>query len=214
MDRWKIWKKRKNPKKGEKKFRLWSNKFNRKGFRNRKTAVRFKKSIKNGVTRLGNPSLGAAGFKIYSRASWGARPASVVRRYRWPSGISPTVHHTAGDFSGRTRKAEQQHMRFLQSFHMDSRNWSDIGYNFVIFPSGRVYEGRGKNVIGAHAPSRNTTPGIAFVGDYSTRSPSKASVSSYKRLVARLDAKGKGVPHRSVYSTSCPGNGVMKALDL
>lgn len=51
---------------------------------------------------------------------------------------------------------------------MDDRQWFDIGYNFVIGEDGNVYEGRGWDYVGAHAPGYNTQSiGICVIGDFS-----------------------------------------------
>ena len=38
-------------------------------------------------------------------------------------------------------------VRFIQNLHMDKNDWDDIGYSFLIGVDGRVYEGRGWNVL-------------------------------------------------------------------
>ena len=44
---------------------------------------------------------------------------------------------------------------YLQNFHMDTRGWWDIGYNFLIGEDGRAYVGRGWDTLGAHAKGFN-----------------------------------------------------------
>lgn len=59
-------------------------------------------------------------------------------------------------------------MRSYQNLHMDDRGWWDIGYSFLIGEDGNVYEGRGWNYVGAHAPGYNTQSiGICVLGDFS-----------------------------------------------
>lgn len=51
---------------------------------------------------------------------------------------------------------------------MDQRGWDDIGYSFLIGEDGRVYEGRGWDRVGAHAPQYNhVSIGVCFLGDFS-----------------------------------------------
>lgn len=50
---------------------------------------------------------------------------------------------------------------------MNTNKWSDIGYNFVVGEDGNVYEGRGWDKIGAHAPSYNSKSiGICMIGNF------------------------------------------------
>lgn len=38
----------------------------------------------------------------------------------------------------------------MQTYHMESKNWDDIAYNFIVGGDGAVYEGRGWEKQGAH----------------------------------------------------------------
>lgn len=44
-------------------------------------------------------------------------------------------------------------VRLIQTFHIESKNFSDIGYNFLVGGDGSAYEGRGWNKQGAHTKS-------------------------------------------------------------
>jgi N-acetylmuramoyl-L-alanine amidase len=98
---------------------------------------------------------------------------------------------------------------------MDSRKWNDIAYNFLIAPSGRVYEGRGKEVEGAHTQGHNNDCGIAFLGDYTTTKLTKAQITAYKLLRRKLGISGgPAIAHSKTSSTSCPGAMTKKQLGL
>ncbi|XP_075990725.1 peptidoglycan recognition protein 1-like isoform X2 [Anticarsia gemmatalis] len=57
-------------------------------------------------------------------------------------------------------------MRNLHENHLAEHKY-DLPYNFVIGNEGRVYEGRGWNVVGAHTLGYNRcSMGLAFIGDY------------------------------------------------
>lgn len=58
-------------------------------------------------------------------------------------------------------------MRSMQRFHQNERGWDDIGYSFAIGGDGKVYEGRGFDRVGAHAPSYNDKSiGIVLIGNW------------------------------------------------
>jgi N-acetylmuramoyl-L-alanine amidase len=62
-------------------------------------------------------------------------------------------------------------VRSYQDYHMDSKGWNDIGYNFLVGEDGNVYEGRGWETVGAHAPTYNTKSiGICIIGDFTGNS--------------------------------------------
>jgi hypothetical protein len=79
------------------------------------------------------------------------------------------------------------------SYHVNVRQWSDIGYNFLVDKYGTIYEGRGggieAGVIGAHTGGFNSySTGIAFLGDHTASAPTDAAQAALRRLAAwKLD---------------------------
>lgn len=72
----------------------------------------------------------------------------------------------------------------IQSIHVDSRKWDDIGYNFLIGNDGYVYEGRGWNLQGAHTKGfNNKSLGISFIGSFSDHLPAKAALDALDKLL-------------------------------
>ena len=58
-------------------------------------------------------------------------------------------------------------------------DWSDIGYNFLIGGDGRVYEGRGWGVQGAHTYGYNSIAvGICYIGDFTSVMPTPAQLQA------------------------------------
>lgn len=41
-------------------------------------------------------------------------------------------------------------VRLIQDFHIRSREYSDIAYNYLVGGDGQAYEGRGWNYVGSH----------------------------------------------------------------
>jgi hypothetical protein len=130
---------------------------------------------------------------IISRARWGADES--VRRSS-PS-YSRTVkaafvHHTvqANSYSPLESAAL---IRADYVYHVRSRGWNDIGYNFVVERYGRVFEGRyggvTRPVLGAHAGGFNTNiTGVALLGTFTTSRPPGGMLAGLQRLLAwKLD---------------------------
>ena len=156
---------------------------------------------------------------IVPRNRWHARTPRSVTMVNWTSTTPTRVHHTVTlKPKGRgiaLRKAEREAMREIQKYHMDSRKYADIAYNFIIMPSGRVYEGRGKAVEGAHTLGHNEDCGIAFVGNYEKDKLTWLQVRAYNRLRRKMGIRrGKAYPHKATYNTSCPGVNVITRLGL
>ena len=102
------------------------------------------------------------------------------------------VHHTAGS-NTYTRAEADDVIRGIYSYHVLSRGFCDIAYNFLIDRFGRTYEGRfggmAKPVIGGHAMGFNTgSTGIAAMGDFTSKKAPFKMVKAYRKLLAwRLD---------------------------
>lgn len=145
---------------------------------------------------------------IVTRAGWGARaPKSAPSKTTWSRRTGFAIHHSAGPTN--------QTVRQIQNFQMDTNGWSDIGYNFLVDQSGKVYEGRsgGWLAIGAHAGGQNTAwIGVCWIGHSGNVTPTSAALAAIRWLYdeanqlagRRLDVRGHGqVPGQA---TKCPGS--------
>jgi hypothetical protein len=137
---------------------------------------------------------------VVTRGQWGADESmkgndpqefAAIRRL--------ALHHTAGA-EGDDPAAT---IRAIYAYHTKSNGWNDIGYNFLVDSSGRIYEGRfardyasgeiptgedteNRGVIGAHVANNNTgTVGVALLGNFSGDSrPTANAVSAAERVFA------------------------------
>lgn len=109
------------------------------------------------------------------------------------------VHHTAGS---NTNSDPAATMRAIYSYHVSSRGWCDIGYNFVIARDGTIFEGRwardykpwethdsenedGKSVVGAHVESFNSgSVGVSLMGNYQKATLPAAARGSLVKMLA------------------------------
>ncbi|MBW3662024.1 MAG: cell wall-binding repeat-containing protein [Actinobacteria bacterium] len=131
--------------------------------------------------------------EILSRASWGANEdiRKYVPLYAGDARFA-VVHHTAGSNSYSREEADDV-VRAIYSYHVESRGWDDIAYNFLIDRYGTIYEGRSggitEAVIGAHAAGWNEGSfGVAVMGDFTSTEPTQASLDALDRLLAwKLD---------------------------
>lgn len=154
--------------------------------------------------------------QIISRRTWRAKPAKNRVPAVWRRGITLWVHHSESPAPSpkATVEVESEVMRGIQAFHMGpSRGWSDIGYHYCIMPSGRIYEGRGPEVVGAHCPGHNAEPSVCMIGSYDDVLPTNDALRSLNDMKDHLDA-GDLRGHRDGYSTSCPGNALYKRIKL
>jgi peptidoglycan recognition protein len=158
---------------------------------------------------------------IVSRSTWGGPIHAPGAAYGQPM-VAVTVHHTLSPALPITASEAQERAAVLgiHRDHVNRQRWAGIGYNFVIFQSGRVYEGRGWGRIGAHAGSAagNRTLGVVFAINGETTTPSPAALRSLATLRdagVRLGHLTRGHAtklHSDWKATICPGRRVVEAL--
>lgn len=171
---------------------------------------------------------------LISRADWldpSIELQSARRDQLWKSEYDTikkiVVHHTAttvrdvnGD--GIVNDADyREAVRGIYSYHTYSQKWGDIGYNYIIDPLGKIWEGRygGDGVIAGHTyRSKQCTKfsssnislndgsvGIALLGTFSSDTPSFQARDSLVSLISQtawsfgIDPSGSGFFIDGVY---------------
>lgn len=159
----------------------------------------------------------AADGLVVTRSQWGARSRNCGPSHS-PNRL--TIHHTVSPNDDSMTMAAR--LRQIQAYHIDVRKYCDIGYHFLIGQDGLIYQGRPERTVGAHALGANTNNvGISFVGDFSSREPSRAQLEAAARIMRALSTEYgitlnrtnvKG--HRQVgqTSTECPGQRLYNRL--
>ncbi|NYE37456.1 hypothetical protein F4692_002589 [Nocardioides cavernae] len=173
---------------------------------------------------------------IFSRAQWGAdesiRNKSALSYGTISGGF---VHHTvnANDYSEAQVPAI---IRSIYAYHVKSRGWSDIGYNFLVDRFGRIWEGRyggiDKPVVGAHTLNYNQYSfAMSAIGNFDVVQPPDVMLRAYGQLFAwKLSLHGVNPAstaqkigsktfqaingHRDAGSTACPGKYLYAQLPL
>ncbi|KAL5017092.1 hypothetical protein ScPMuIL_006681 [Solemya velum] len=167
------------------------------------------------------PIISYTGFcenvKIISRDSWGARRPKDTEEMHLPVNYT-FIHHTKTGNCSNTNKCMGQ-LKNIQDFHMYTRNWSDIAYNFLIGGDGQVYEGRGWSRTGAHTLKYNRRSiAISFIGDFMSYSPVSSALTASEKLIEcakkhRVLTTGYALyGHRDVGATTCPGDTLYKLI--
>ncbi|MFN0102674.1 MAG: peptidoglycan recognition family protein [Bryobacteraceae bacterium] len=133
--------------------------------------------------------------EIQGRAQWCPAPF-VCPKGASPSTTTPThliVHHTA---SANTASDWPAVLRFFWELHVKGNGWADIGYNFLIDPTG--------------------TSRISVIGTYTDQPPSQSAVNKLVELLTRqarryaLDpiaqtVQAASLSPRATGRTECPG---------
>jgi N-acetylmuramoyl-L-alanine amidase-like protein len=136
---------------------------------------------------------------VIRRSQWGCDESLMT----WAPEFYPVqkliCHHTATHNADPDPAAT---VRSIYYYHAVTQNWGDIGYNFLIDESGRIYEGRysrvyaagesptgedatGKGVTAAHAYQYNSgTVGLALLGTLTSRDTTAAGRAAIEKMLA------------------------------
>ena len=119
-------------------------------------------------------------------------------------------HHAADASVGLTKRREREYMRGLYDFHVGVRGWSDIAYNYVIMPSGRIYRGRAANRVPAAQDNHNIgTRAALFPGNNPILQVLQRRAARWLIKQLRDEQNFTKVGgHRDVVATECPGDRV------
>lgn len=116
---------------------------------------------------------------------------------------------------------ERVAMRQVEHYHTEGeQEWDDLGYQFVVFDSGRPYEGRGWSHSGAHTVGENQTSfAIAFAINGNEREPTEEAWATARSLVREGIGYGyitrdyEIAGHRDYAQKDCPGHEVYPLLE-
>lgn len=147
---------------------------------------------------------------IVTRKQWGANES-----IRGPLAQSSTVkamvvHHTV-NVNSYSRAQAPALVRGIYTYHVQGRNWSDVGYHFLVDRFGTIYEGRYGSLtrvpLGAHTGGFNTdTMGVAAIGNFVDTRPPAAMVDSIAAVIAWKLGTYDRDPHGTARATAGSGS--------
>lgn len=150
---------------------------------------------------------------------------TITPRHAWGGPTEPIGHATAGAKplviihhsyrpnreAGVSIQRERDDVLGMHRYHAE-QDWGGISYQFLVFQSGHVYEGRGWGRVGAHTIGRNSSSvGICFVIDGEKCQPSDAALHAAEELIGdgirrgHIAAEHRRAPHDEFKNKVCPG---------
>jgi hypothetical protein len=149
---------------------------------------------------------------IVTRAEWDAVPPRDTTPLVGSQGVA--VHWEGPRMGWPWPHSEcAAKVRSIQRFHMVTRGWLDVAYNFLVCGHGYRFEGRGWGVRSAangtnegnawgHAVCYLAGDGDAFTAE--ARTAIAAVAAGHRRLYGQVTLR----PHSSFRATACPGDAI------
>lgn len=159
--------------------------------------------------------------RLIARDEWGARPPK--RRDTATLSKGQQIHWSAVPGAKDPHTECFKQMRGMQNYHMDTKGWLDIAYNFVVCKHGYIFEGRGFGVRnGAGGSSEANTNYLAICSIAGAGDPiGNNYILAIRDIVSEHDGADVQKPHSFFSATACPGpdlkalaeSGGLKRLD-
>ncbi|XP_057580552.1 peptidoglycan recognition protein 3-like isoform X2 [Hippopotamus amphibius kiboko] len=153
---------------------------------------------------------------IITRSAWKARQTHC-RAMKLPAKYVIIIH-TVGATCNISMDC-QIRIRDIQSYHMDTQDFCDIAYHFLVGQDGGVYEGVGWHIEGSHTYGYNDIAlGIAFIGNFVEKPPNAAALEAAQNLIQCSVAKGHLAPnyllvgHSDVSNVLSPGRALYNII--
>lgn len=122
------------------------------------------------------------------------------------------IHHTEAPDQCHTQNECITAVKGIQNFHIDTRKWADIGYNFLLGGDERIYEGRGWHEVGAHTRGMNDkSVAISLIGNFEKVDPPQVMLDLAQKWIecgiemGIIDKDYELHGHRDQNCTTCPG---------
>lgn len=150
-----------------------------------------------------------------SRTAWGARGPRASSALRYSAGFG--VHWNGPPVRIASHDECDDFVRGVQRFHMDTRGWYDIAYNFLICPHGDVFVGRGWDTRSAANGTNVANSGyhavMVMVGQGESVTDAQQTglvklVDAHRQRYGTVTVK----PHSAFKSTACPGDELRRLI--
>jgi hypothetical protein len=152
---------------------------------------------------------------IIEKSKWGGREArNNTEPLPHPAQfviIAHTVTPMCYDFPACSKRVQS-----IQNYHIGSKNYADIGYNFVVGGDGNVYVGRGWDL--KNVQNIDSSISISFIGDFTRDYLTPSMINVTKKLLEdgveknKLARDYKLVCHSQTQRTISPGPHVCQVV--
>ncbi|CAG9864804.1 unnamed protein product [Phyllotreta striolata] len=160
----------------------------------------------------------AVRYTVIWRENWDARWPKKTQNLDENPPPFVVIHHSETPECNSTFACKKR-VKNIQEYHMDTKGWDDIGYNFLIGGDGFVYEGRSWRIRGAHLPKYNgRSIGICMIGSFQNVTPPNLQMDALKNFIQAgvehnlISLNYELIGHRQGKATDCPGDALFNLI--
>lgn len=143
------------------------------------------------ATALSTSTAAVSQPAIITRSSWAASAGGTCNSPVYgTTALGAVIHHTAGN-NNYTRSQSADIVRATQKYHVEGRDWCDIGCNFLADKYGQIFAGRKggitKSVRAAHSGNdavNQESMGVSLMGTFTSVEPSAAMKTAVTNLLS------------------------------
>lgn len=158
---------------------------------------------------------------VMPRASWTRHGIAKPNECFGMNGVTRiTVHHDGmAPVALRGQSDAARRIESIRSSHVNARGFADIGYHYVIDPTGRVWEGRPSWKQGAHVKDQNEhNIGILVLGNFDLQRPTPQALASLDSFLAMQMQKhrvtiSRVYTHQEIGASGCPGRNLQQYME-
>ena len=160
------------------------------------------------------------GLSVMPRSSWTRSGIAKPNECYSINGVNRlTVHHDGmPPVALRGQADAARRIESIRSSHVNSRGFADIGYHYIIDPTGRVWEGRPSWKQGAHVKDQNEhNIGILVLGNFDVQRPTPQALASLDQFLAMQMQKysvrlNNVYTHKEIGQSQCPGTNLQRYM--
>ncbi|XP_063360669.1 peptidoglycan recognition protein-like [Cydia amplana] len=156
---------------------------------------------------------------VVSMTSWAGQASLRTEPLHNPVDLVIIQHSVYGACT--TDEDCEKAVRGTREYHINTKGFTDIGTSFLVGGNGKVYEGAGWSLVGAHTRQyNNRSIGISFLGDFRKTLPTSEALQATKDLISCgvshnfLAQNYRLIGHKQVVKTESPGTELQKDIEI
>jgi len=142
-------------------------------------------------------------MKYITRNEWGAIDTGKRLKGFWRRVQGIVIHHTTGPSYGPWER-----VRGHDRYHIHTKGWDSIAYNWLVGETGEIFEGRGWKRGAATRGWNSKTISVAYIGDSDDGLTERGKDSILTAVGATRERYGDHLwvkCHKDFSQTTCPG---------